>query len=493
MNPNQLRVLEEDMGVDVVTFTNQHEGVTYLFVNPEQFYDQAVKGIARVCPELSLPQIHELVRTHCPNVIAMNERLSGSPEATPHPSLAGADTATSDLAPLESRRLTLPKWARIAAIAVPALVGGVIFAQALQPADRGAAASARPAEPFTGQEDAAASTFKNPDFQKIAAGGRLRCSPLGAYEAKCVDADGKVMFSEAAVGTSTAFTFSYDSQKIGFRIFPDENAAGAWSAEEGNRHLFQNVRWHGRVVLWGTDATRLEEWERSLADAAADVSKARHTALSAGRAPLAVNAHLPDRLTFLAFGTLGVTEESVQRALEADSVDSVQMLRAVDLVLGKGSATVLDICPAGANDPVAAVLDRSASGLTVQGAVSGAIRLQDARPTPAIRVSPGPTSPAPVPAARNTSAPPRTSESPAEKAVETGAVTGSATASPAEPKPSPTPDPALEKPAPLVEPTPTAASSAGASPETAPAPSGVKGPEGEELLPQLPRALVPPL
>lgn len=192
----------------------------------------------------------------------------------------------------------------------------------------------------------------------------MTCDPMGPYEAKCVDSDGQVMASEASVGTSTAFTFSYGFEKVGFRIFPDEDAARAWTAEDGNRHLYQNVTRHGRVVLWGTDVKRLREWEASLAETAAETSRAHHTAML-NRGPLVSTPPLPNRLAFLAFGTLHVTEERIQHAVAAEDMGSAQLLRAVELVLGNAAASKLGLVPTGPDDAVAAVVDATTAGTGV--------------------------------------------------------------------------------------------------------------------------------
>ncbi len=373
--PQELLVLEEDMGADAVTFENLEEGVTYLFVRPGQSFESAVKSILRVCPEMTLPRVQDLVRKHCPNIREMNERLGADQniprfEAAPTAGVLEPDPAQNCGV---HRRIRAPRWARIAAIAVPALVGGTLLAQLLQPV--AAKPDRAPVTSMSQDDQVAAHTYRNPDFKKIADGGQMRCDPMGAYEAKCVDVDGKVMYSEASVGTSTAFTFSYDYEKIGFRIFPDEESAAAWSAEDGNKTLFQNVTRHGRVVLWGTDQKRLGEWQRSLEAGASGVPTPRGRALTAGliesdRAGMALTGLppepgaapasspvLPDRLAFLAFGTLGVTEAAVQAAVEGGGARAVQLLQAVQLVLGSADPHPLNTRPAGPTDAVAIVLD----------------------------------------------------------------------------------------------------------------------------------------
>ncbi|MER7759494.1 hypothetical protein [Streptomyces sp. NPDC097619] len=427
----ELRVEEEDMGADVITLTKQDEGVTYLFVRPGQSFESAVRGIQRVCPELTIAQAQELVRTHCPRVIEMNVRLGSgksiprfeaAPAAGVLPPLPGpADEAT--------RRSRFPRWAQFAAVAIPAIVGGVLFAQLLHPLGNNGSTETSTGSPTASQEARAlAGTYKGAAFQRILAGGRMTCDPLGPYEAKCVDADGTVMFSEASVGTSTAFTFSYGLEKVGFRVFPDGDAAAAWAAEEKNSNLYEGIRRDGRVVLWGTDEERLDAWAKSLARPAAE-----------GEAPggpqpsVLGSAALPDRLAFLAVGTLGFAEESIARAPWADDTVSVVVLQAARLVLGSAHSSPLGIVPAGSDDAVAAVLDGVKDG--GRGA-AGASASRAPRPTTSGEALPGPLPPSggvtpadPVP----TMAP--TPQSPAPFETESADTTG--TVGSPEPRPAP--------------------------------------------------------
>ncbi|MFB6505589.1 hypothetical protein ACFC07_22140 [Streptomyces sp. NPDC056099] len=373
----ELHVYEDDMETDCLVFDNTEAGVTAIILRPGQSFDNAVKAVKRVCPEMSYSRIQDLVRTNCPSIIEMNERL-GVDQNVPRFE-AAPDAGVIAPAPAKTtgthRRPRPPRWARIAAVAAPALVGGVVLANLLHPSSSKGTPMAT-ASPSVSQEDkAAASTYKDPAFKKIAEGGQMKCDPMGAYEAKCVDQDGKVMTSEASVGTSTAFTFSYDYEKVGFRLFPDVDSASAWSAEEANKDLYQNVKQHGRVVLWGTDAKRIKEWEAPFIEnerRAAEQSRSQgRPAMYDGTAQpfMASAAPLPNRLAVLAFGTLGVTEESVQRAVHSDDVQSFQLLQAVQLVLGNADVSQLGTVPAGVSDAVAVVLDANDPAPTSNGSV----------------------------------------------------------------------------------------------------------------------------
>lgn len=443
-----LRVLEEDHGVDAVTFEKVDEGITYLFVRPKQSFEYAVKGILRVCPELDRSEAQELVRVHCHTIVEMNERLGAdqniprfeaAPDAgavAPPPALT-KETGTH-------RRPRAPRWAKIAAVAAPALVGGALLAQVLQPTATSHSANGTTAgAPSISQDDkVAAGTYRNPDFEKIAKGGQMKCDPMGPYEAKCVDADGKVMSSEASVGTSTAFTFSYDYEKIGFRVFPDPEGASAWAAEDANKDLYQNVRQHGRIVLWGTDAKRLKEWEQSIGDEQG--GNGGHATPTAFWKPMAFAAPLPDRLATLAFGTLGVTEEVVQAAVQRDDAESIQLLRAVQLVLGSADGAQLDYVPSGAGDAVAVVADATSRPQAERN-------VPDAEPTPdpVVTKPPVEVTPAVDPAPNEQTVP--------TGGTGTGTGVGEATDTATESKPpTPTaPDPATtQPPKPPVPPVP---------------------------------------
>ncbi|AWI32667.1 hypothetical protein [Streptomyces tirandamycinicus] len=494
----ELRVLEEDMGADAITFENYDEGVTYLFVRPGQSFDSAVKSILRVCPEMSLPRVQDLVRTHCPHIVEMNERL-GADQVVPRFE-AAPDAGVVPPVPMKPtgahRRPRPPRWARIASVAAPALVGGAFLAQWLNPGVSKDGASA--ASSVSQGDNVAADTYKNPSFLKIAQGGRMTCDPIGAFEAKCVDVDGKVMYSEASVGTSTAFTFSYDLHKIGFRLFPDMASATTWTAEAANRSSFRNIRQHGRVVLWGTDLTRITDWERALSNGDRDnqhrvasggmtssaavseyqpgrsSSTARSEAqpfASYGAAASRINPEpqsraypqhnpvtpagalaqgtqisaytpLPDRLAVLAFGTLGVTEEALEQAVTSDDTRSVQLVQAVRLVLGSAETSHFGVVPAGPNDAVAIVLDAATEppdadpDVLAYGKSKGPLVIQPPAVPP---VGPRPV----VPATQRPPAPtPAPAPAPAPEQQEAVA-----------PRPQPEPEPEREAPE-AVEPEP---------------------------------------
>lgn len=456
MSSQQLRVLEEDMGADAITFENFDEGVTYLFVTPDQSFENAVKAVLKACPEMKMPQVQDLLRTHCRNIVEMNERL-GADQVVPRFE-AAPDAGVIPPVPMkvtgQHRRPRTPRWAKVAAVAAPALAGGMLLSQWFTPGP--AANSSATAAPSVTQDDkVAAGTYRSPAFEKIADGGKLKCDPLGAYEAKCVDADGKVMFSEASVGTSVAFTFSYDVEKVGFRLFPDGDSADAWAAEEANKDLYQNVSQFGRVVLWGTDAGRLGEWGlilREQQEQQALVSDSGQQVVAPMGQPSALP--LPDRLAFLAFGTLGVTKEAMHQAVQQEDTQSAQLLRAVDLVLGGADISQLGIIPSGSSDAVAIVADATAPPVEDATDTQSGVRPVVVIPAPVIP-APAPTDPVVPPSSEKTAGPPTTITTP------TGSPTGSTA-------PAPGTTPAVQPPVP--ETAPETIIVAPPAPETSPGP-----------------------
>ncbi|MBV1940791.1 hypothetical protein KUF83_30110 [Streptomyces sp. BV286] len=476
-NTQELRVLEQDMGAGAITFEDHEQGVTYLFVHPDQSFEWAVKNVLKVCPELSLSRVQDLVRTHCKSVVEMNERL-GVDLVVPRFE-AAPDAGVIPPAPVkisgQHRRPRPPRWAKIAAVAAPAVASGMLLAQWLSPNSN----STTVVDASVSQDDkAAAGTYRSDDFEEIADGGALKCDPVGAFEAKCVDADGKVMYSEASVGTSTAFTFSYDLEKIGFRLFSDADSAAAWVAEQANRELYQNVRQHGRVVLWGTDATRLQEWSRSISEDPHGIQPAVALQSQHGGGMLtSANAGpLPIRLAVLAFGTLGVTKETVKQAVTSEDAQSFQLLRAVALVLGNADGSQLGIVPSGPSDAVAVVADapsgpahddKEPHGGTApvpvpdsvsSGPVAGTTPSGGAVTTPAPAPAPTPSMPAP-----------------AKPATDPEPVTAPA------PEPGPVAEQPVEDPAPVVTPPESPPVEDLPRPDTLPGPPVQEDPEGDGL------------
>lgn len=386
-----LHVLQEDMGSDAVTFENTKDGVTYLFISPTQSFESAVASVIKACPELTLPEVQELIRKHCPDIHEMNVRLGAVQEPIPR------FDATYDVAPVPTedkgahRRVRAPKWARIAAVAAPALVGGTLIAHFFSPAATGGQGSSGTGTTIS-QTDAA-SVFDDPTYKQYVADGNLRCQPVGPYAAKCVDEDGQTMLSEASVGDSVVFTFSYDSEKVGFRVFENANEAKMWMSEDGNRRLYDNMRVAGRVVLWGTDTKRLEDWVGSLSTQSANQASVMGHTLSQS-----VFGALPPRLASLALGTLGVSGKGTPKA-PAGSIHAAQTLRAVELVMGvTDDGDDRGNVPVGSSDAVAIAADAPRPPVWGTGNWVGPRGAADSTPVSEPAASPPqPATPATVP------------------------------------------------------------------------------------------------
>ncbi|WP_442538342.1 hypothetical protein, partial [Streptomyces pseudogriseolus] len=343
------------MGSDAVTFEDLNEGITYLFVNPDQSWDFAVKSVMKACPDLTLQEVQDILRTHCPAIREMNERLGV--DYPPVPRFEAAAAAGSVPPPPADksahRRPRPPRWARIVAVAAPALVGGTLLAHVFAP--QRPASSPDTAGVTVSQSDEA-SLFDDPVLRKYVQGSELRCDSVSQYAAKCVDADGQVLFGEASVGDSAVFTFSYDSEKLGFRVFPSAADAALWASEDGNRRLYENLSVSGRVALWGTDERRLAEWRASLR-AQETVTDARTMGAAAPVAAARAADVLPERLAVLALGALGVDGATTPQERREGPLQEAQTRHGVALVMGVAPATGHGRIPAGPADAVAVAAD----------------------------------------------------------------------------------------------------------------------------------------
>ncbi|MFF4188129.1 hypothetical protein ACFYZ9_33540 [Streptomyces sp. NPDC001691] len=413
-----LHIIEEDMGADSVVVEDHDKGVTYVFISPNQSFGSAVGRMTKTCPGMSQAEAQALIRKHCPSIREMNERL-GTDQTVPR---VEAAPQAGDVSAMPGTRLARERrwrWARIAAVAAPAVIGGAAAAHFLFPSGT-SADLARPSTSISAPNSVADATYNLPLFKQIANRGKMRCDSIGPYEAKCVDADGTVMFSEASIGTSTAFTFAYGKDKIGFRIFPTEESAAAWVQEDANRQVFDNVSMHGRVVLWGTDPTRLKEWRTALDSGPRFGNNA--SAMSS-------QSPLPVSLASLAFGTLGVTEDRMVEAASMGGNESASLVYVVQLVMGTVPNEPQIPAVSGANDAVAIVVGAQ-DGASAKETHGGVTAVVAADPVP-VRV---PTPVEPVPA---------TEPQP------------DVTRPPAKPTPPPAPDPKPAVDPPLPEPDPT--------------------------------------
>ncbi|MFJ8301339.1 hypothetical protein ACIQ9R_36310 [Streptomyces sp. NPDC094447] len=460
---DNLKVVCESLGSDCVAYEDE-EGTTHVFVSPAQSFDSAVSKLAKAVPGLPYDRAQHLIRTHCPGIREMNERLGIDTGSIPRFEAPPSSAVTEPCVQEPPRHLRASRWARLAAVAAPAVLLGAAAAHFLAPMT-----SEPPAygAPFMSRADAEASqTYGLPLFKEIVRDGQIVCDPIGEFEAKCVDADGEIMTSEASVGTSTVFTFSYDDEKIGFRVFPDSNAAWAWVAEDANREVYDNVWRHGRVVLWGTDPIRLRQWRAALE---------RDTGSKLN--PQALGSPLPAQLAALAFGTLGVTEETFAYGLTEGSGSDERLLRAVQLVLGTAESASGEV-KAGADDAAAIAVDApdEPGDETRRGETDRTEEPEETvepSPVPVLPREPEPTA---EPEPTSTSTPtPETNPTPAPTGTPspTPTPTGTSTPTPT-PTPEPTTPPLVPKPPPTPTPTPTASP----EPTSTPTPTPTSEPTG---------------
>ncbi|MEU9925046.1 hypothetical protein AB0H51_27825 [Streptomyces griseoluteus] len=462
------------MGCDAVTLEDAAEGITYLFVSPNQSFDSAIKSVMKTCPTLTLGQVQDLIREHCKAIKEMNERLG-----VDHPPVPRFEAAPDPdvLPPVDDkgahRRPRPPRWARIAAVAAPALVGGALLAQVLSPAGR---------MPSTGHEAGhgpsvskadAPSVFDDPTFKQYVDGGNIHCDSVGQYAARCVDEDGQVMLSEASVGDTAVFTFSYGSENVAFRIFDDASDAKAWAAAAANRKLYDNLAVVGRVALWGTDRHRLRAWSDSLARQSSNQANAM-----GGASPIAAESPLhalPQRLAVLAFGTLGVTERLISGEVAPSTIHEAQTLRGVALVMGVNDSDTDGSAPVGPYDAVAVAADaprppRSTGDWSTHGS-------ENSLPVHPPVIVAAPTSPTTPPAQPTT-------EQPAAPALPDLPTTSAPDPEPSQPttKSAPAPEPSQPEPAQVpIEQTP--AQPATTEPQPEPAGEQPQAPAPEQPVP----------
>ncbi|MEU5181177.1 hypothetical protein AB0G49_14105 [Streptomyces longwoodensis] len=465
---HELHVLQEDMGSGAVTYEDHETGVTYLFISPDQSFDYAVKSVQKACPTLSLSQVQEIIRTHCPDIREMNERLGVDHPPVPRFEAAPPPEIPPAVDKGAHRRPRPPRWARVAAIAAPALVGGTLIAQLFTP---GRSDSGTPdAAGVTVTQSEAPSVFDDPTFKEYAASGDLRCEPVGQYAAKCVDEDGQVMLSEASVGDSAVFTFSYNAEKIGFRLFETPSDASLWAAEEGNMELYDNLTVVDRVVLWGTDKKRLREWAADLAEV-----KSAHT--MGGAAPLLAGstkspiAALPQRLAVLALGTLGMPGAPAVDPVQARSLQQVQTLRAVELIMGVTDGATDGMVSSGPSDAVAIAADAMRPPAGGLSPASGPATPLPAEPTP-VKTTPPATAPQPAtsPAPAEPTKQPQQTTPPAPAAGEQQPATSPAPAEPTK-QPEQTTPPVVSTGEPAQDPQPASPPDPAPPAATTPEPS----------------------
>ncbi|MFG3132902.1 hypothetical protein ACGFZU_35040 [Streptomyces tendae] len=260
----RVQITDLKSSADALYFEDEN-GEPVLLIRRVQSFPSAVEGV-RDALEIPEEQARAIVRFHHPEAAAWGEQnaseLIAVPPARPvRPARKQQPPTESSDRPARHLRL-LPRWTVTAIAAVAALGAGYTMAgkQAVPQTTPDAAG---------GIELADAQPYASAAFKDFATDGEMACTPTGPLEAKCVDVDGKVMYSEASVGSDwTQFSFTYDegANRIGLRVFSNEAAAKLWVHAEGMQESVHNLVQYDRYALWGNDKKRLGEYLDLLRD-----------------------------------------------------------------------------------------------------------------------------------------------------------------------------------------------------------------------------------
>ncbi len=409
-----VRVIVADVGADVALVPSDAGPI--LVLRPEQSFESACTQVLRVLPDLHPDAARALVREHLPDAIDL-------PSALDLPSATTPPVSTS-------------RGGRRTAVMVTSL-----SLAGLAVAGFGAVTVADSIDDIHDRSELLASTerdaFGNESFTAFTNTGLMRCATTGTQVARCTDEDGLVMTSEASFGPNAVhYTFSWGSERIWLRIFPNPRDADAYASEGATRTL-QNLRVINRFVLWGTDAERIDVYVRS-------IERANGGAMSVVRADSASRSiDLGPRLEALVTGTANATPDpwdrhEMMRVLAGDSPSATPT-----------RSTVTADAPARGLPPLAV---RPGGGRHVAE--------QPAAPAPAPATSPV-VEATPTPAPTAAEAPAQAPVAPTSDSSWSPAPAPSASPSTTTPRPTPAPTrPLLPPPAPL----PSASASAPSSP-----------------------------
>ncbi|MER7497114.1 hypothetical protein ABT033_31515 [Streptomyces pharetrae] len=260
----RVHVTDLKSSADALYFEDEN-GQPVLLIRRKQSFPSAVEGVQDAM-EISEEQARAIVRFHHPEAAAWGEQnaseLIAAPSVGPlRPARPQQPPAEPEQKPTRHLRL-LPRWTVTAIAAVAALGAGYQMAGQQGPPHTSPG-------PAGGIELADAEPYTSAAFKDFAADGEMACTPTGPLEAKCVDVDGKVMYSEASIGSDwTQFSFTYDEgdKRIHLRVFSNEAAAKLWAREDGIRESVRNLVQYGRYALWGNDTARLNEYLKLLKD-----------------------------------------------------------------------------------------------------------------------------------------------------------------------------------------------------------------------------------
>lgn len=277
----------------------EHKGKYTLFLRPLQTLETATRHVQNVLPGITREAAERLIREQCPEFRSLDDMLgvTDTPVLSVEPLPDTVVPQKGEPARRKRRRQAVLVAALLPALAASWAVGRyTTTADSTTPADAAASAADK-------TDDA---PFENSQFEFFAGSSQIECSSISTLQAECTDADGMVMATKAATGPdSTIFTFSYGSERIGLRLFYDSEYAKIWARQDGSRELYPNMEVHGRYVLWGTDAPRVEEYTDLLREA--DRSASPHA--------MGTATPLPPRLAALALGTLGLNNHEVNQII----------------------------------------------------------------------------------------------------------------------------------------------------------------------------------
>ncbi|WP_371604986.1 hypothetical protein OG345_41965 (plasmid) [Streptomyces sp. NBC_01220] len=427
----------------------EHKGKYTLHLSPMQTLETATRHVQNVLPSITREAAERLIREQCPEFRSLDDMLgvTDTPVRTVErlPDPAGLQGA-------ESMRRTRRRRAVLVAALLPALAASWAVGRYTTTSD-----SAAPGEAVASAPDKTDDApFENSQFEFFAGSSQIACNPISTLEAECTDSDGMVMATKAATGPdSTIFTFSYGSERIGLRLFYDSEYAATWARQDGSRELYPHMKVHGRYVLWGTDASRIEEYTELLQEA--DRTAGPHT--------MGTETPLPPRLAALALGTLGLDNHEVNQIIARPdkATSDAPATMAARLVLGLDTAPTwsghdgddivalaVGIEPRlpGSGEDIAVTFpdtDTAAGSATTTRVTTGTTGAEIPPPTPAVTP---PTTKTPPPADPKPTAPPPPTTTP-----------DTSTTQPSTPPPAETTLPPAEEvpstPEPPVEETPT--------------------------------------
>lgn len=245
------------------------EGQPVLLIRRQQPFYSAVESVQRAL-EVPREQAERIIRTYHPEACAWGEQHSAGWvdfAATECPlQTTPTQPEAADQEEVQKPRLRLvPRWAVTAVAAVAALGIGYALPKAASDVPQALPDSRDVAD----QSVQVAQPYASDAFRQFAADGEMACIPTGPLQARCVDVDGKTMYSEASIGSDwTSFAFTYDNgaNRIGLRVFVNEAAARLWVTEDASKASMPNLVQHGRYALWGTDKPRIAEYLELLGD-----------------------------------------------------------------------------------------------------------------------------------------------------------------------------------------------------------------------------------